>query len=71
MTLKVEATYENGVFVPVQPPALADHERVRLTIETDIEAPTVGTVIRRQRIVLDPQLTREIAISPEFLPEED
>ena len=33
MTLKVDASFENGVFVPTRRPALADHERVRLTIE--------------------------------------
>ena len=29
MAQTVEATYENGVFVPARPPALAEHERVR------------------------------------------
>ena len=33
MTLKVDASFEDGVFVPAQRPALADRERVRLTIE--------------------------------------
>ena len=33
MTLTIEATYENGVFVPVQPVDLVNHERVRLTVE--------------------------------------
>jgi hypothetical protein len=33
MLLKVDASFENGVFVPAQLPALADRERVRLTIE--------------------------------------
>ena len=28
----VEAVYENGVFRPLSPPALAEHERVRLTV---------------------------------------
>ena len=34
MALKVDASFENGVFVPAKRPALADRERVRLTIET-------------------------------------
>lgn len=34
MALKVDASFEGGVFVPAQRPALADRERVRLTIET-------------------------------------
>jgi hypothetical protein len=33
MALKVDASFEKGVFVPDQRPALADRERVRLTIE--------------------------------------
>ena len=33
MTLKVDASFEDGVFVPAKRPALADRERVRLTIE--------------------------------------
>jgi Protein of unknown function DUF104 len=33
MLLKGDASFENGVFVPPQRPALADRERVRLTIE--------------------------------------
>jgi hypothetical protein len=34
MALKVDATFENGVFVPANRPNLANLERVRLTIET-------------------------------------
>ena len=33
MALKVDASFEDGVFVPAYRPALADRERVRLTIE--------------------------------------
>jgi Protein of unknown function DUF104 len=33
MSLKVDASFENGVFVPSTRPVLADRERVRLTIE--------------------------------------
>jgi Protein of unknown function DUF104 len=34
MALKVNASFQNGVFVPAERPTLADRERVRLTIET-------------------------------------
>jgi hypothetical protein len=40
MSLKVDASFENGVFVPVHRPALADRERVRLTIEPTATART-------------------------------
>lgn len=33
MTITVDAIYENGVLRPVQPLALAEQERVRVTVE--------------------------------------
>jgi predicted DNA-binding antitoxin AbrB/MazE fold protein len=33
MTLTVEAIFENGVLKPAQPLPLAEHEKVRVTIE--------------------------------------
>ena len=39
MALKVDASFDDGVFVPAQRPALADHERVRLTIEPARQMP--------------------------------
>jgi predicted DNA-binding antitoxin AbrB/MazE fold protein len=74
MSLSIEATFENGVFIPVVRPALADHERVRLIVESiDIKSPTAEEIVekgRRQRIQITPDLAHEIATSPEFLPEE-
>jgi predicted DNA-binding antitoxin AbrB/MazE fold protein len=40
MALKVDATFEDGVFVPARRPVLAHGDRVRLTIEP--AAPTVA-----------------------------
>ena len=34
MTLTVEATYENGALKPDQPLPLKEHEKVRVTIQT-------------------------------------
>ena len=69
MALVVEATFENGVFVPAQRPALPEHERVRLTIEP-VAVKTSGLEdIRRRRgrrIRLDTELAHQIASSPEF-----
>lgn len=74
MSLSIEATFENGVFIPAVRPDLADHERVRLIVEPiEQKSPTAEEVVergRRQRIQIDPDLAREIAMSPEFLPEE-
>lgn len=69
IALTVEATFENGVFVPVQRPALAEHERVRLTIEPVTVATSGLEDVRRRRgrrIRLDTELARQIAASPEF-----
>lgn len=74
MSLTIEATYENGVFVPAERPPLAERARVRLTIDSTSSPPaqTLNPVEfrRHNRIKLDPKLSREIASSPEFLPEE-
>ena len=67
----IDATFENGVFVPAQRPSLANHERVRLTIEPIATSPRrVKTIGRRRsrRIRLNPSLAREIAVSTEFHP---
>lgn len=67
----IDATFENGVFVPAQRPALADHERVRLMIEPLAALPHHSEAIARRRgrrIRLNPSLAREIAVSPEFHP---
>ncbi len=72
MSLTVEATYENGVFVPLQRPALADHERVRLTIEHIASPTSAAETVRRRgenRLQLEPQLSHEIALSKELRPE--
>jgi predicted DNA-binding antitoxin AbrB/MazE fold protein len=44
MALKVDASFENGVFVPVNRPGLAERERVRLTVEpvADAQADSKG-----------------------------
>ena len=72
MTITIEATYENGVLVPVQPLDLADHERVRLRVERSPGPSAVEEVRwwRRNRIQIDPQRAQEIASLAEYLPEE-
>jgi predicted DNA-binding antitoxin AbrB/MazE fold protein len=73
MTLKIEATYENGVFVPKERPALADHEHVQLTVET-VSARDAAPMLpsrRRRRIRIDPSLARDIAARAEFTDNRD
>lgn len=69
MVRSIEATYENGVFVPSASPGLPDHTRVRLTVEPI--APTAAqrqqiALRRGQRIRLDPELAEHIALAPEL-----
>jgi predicted DNA-binding antitoxin AbrB/MazE fold protein len=74
MAMSIDATFENGVFVPVQKPTLADHERVRLTVEVIAPARRGTATIRLPRgarILLDPNLAKEIAQSAEFHPNGD
>ena len=71
MPLTLEATFENGVFVPAERPALGEHERVRLTVEPIDGTKPVATVLPNpRRVVIDPQLAREIASSAAFHPDE-
>lgn len=73
--MKLEATYEKGVFVPAEPPLLAENERVHLTVEPVHAANPVASVetirLRRERrIMLDPELAQHIALSAELHPDE-
>ena len=43
MQKTIEAVYENGVFRPLQPVQLAEHQRVTVTIDAE-EAATSGTL---------------------------
>lgn len=72
MAITIEATYENGVFVPVQRVDLADHERVRITVEVPA-SPSAVEIVRRwrgNRLRIDPDDARAIASSMEFHPDE-
>jgi predicted DNA-binding antitoxin AbrB/MazE fold protein len=39
MRQKIDAVYENGLFRPLEPLSLAEHERVSITVETSVAAP--------------------------------
>lgn len=63
----VEAVYENGVFKPISTFAMPEHIRVRLTVEdsASVALATSGIIPAKNQKTID-----EIAISPEFLPDE-
>ena len=64
MPIVVEATYENGVLKPAQPLPLAEHEKVRVTIEPEVSwaERTAGLL----KWTGDPELLRRIAEDDEF-----
>ncbi len=67
MQKHVDAVFENGVFKPVYPVVLKEHERVHLIIEETVSVAeaTSGMIPARNSRTVD-----IIALEPEFLPEE-
>jgi predicted DNA-binding antitoxin AbrB/MazE fold protein len=68
MPLTIEAIYENGVLKPAQPLPLAEHARVRVTIET----PPLD-IVQAYGIMGwkgGAETLERIALDQEFLPEE-
>jgi len=63
----IDAIYEDGVFKPVNPVVLKEHERVHLIIEEaeSIAIATSGIIPARDSNTVD-----AIALEPDFLPEE-
>jgi predicted DNA-binding antitoxin AbrB/MazE fold protein len=63
MAIVVEAVYENGVLKPAEPLPLAEHEKVRVTIDTALSRVRAtagllgwkGDVETLERIALDPE----------------
>jgi predicted DNA-binding antitoxin AbrB/MazE fold protein len=68
MTITVEATYENGVLKPTEPLPLQEHERVRITLHTDVSR------VRQTAGLLqwsgDPAILERFIMDPELDPQE-
>ena len=67
MPKNIEAIYESGVLKPLVPLKLKEHEKVRITIEEG------ESIVRASSGIfsgLDDSTINEIALSPEFLPDE-
>jgi len=67
MPRNIEAVYEGGVLKPLSPLKLKEHEKVRITLE---EGESVVRATSGMFSGLDDSTINEIALSPEFLPEE-
>lgn len=67
MPRNIEAVYENGVLKPLAPLDLKEHERVKLTLEQEKNTvrATSGLFSGVSNSVIE-----EVAVSPEFVPEE-
>ena len=53
MSIQMEAVYENGVFRPLQPVPLAEHQRVTVTI--DAEAAESAGIVDLAHFALPPE----------------
>ena len=67
MPRNIEAIYESGVLRPLAPLKLKEHEKVRITIE---EGESIVRATSGIFSGLDDSTINEIALSPEFLPDE-
>lgn len=68
MTITVEAIYEDGTLKLAQPLPLKQHEKVRVTVETE-----TSPLLRAYGIMGwtgDAQTIERIALDPEFDPQE-
>lgn len=70
MAITVEAIYENGVLRPVQDLPLAEHERVRVTVETQTPRKADGDAAPPVPAPLRPSLAERIAARVRALPPE-
>lgn len=66
MPRNIEAIYEDGVLKPLLPLKLKDHTKVRITLEEESVVRATSGMFSG----LDDNTIDEIALSPEFLPEE-
>jgi len=67
MSRNIEAIYEDGVLKPLSPLKLNEHQKVKITVEGEESAVRATSGMFRG---LDHDTIEEIALSPEFLPEE-
>ncbi len=67
MSRNIEAVYEGGVLKPLSPLKLNEHQKVRITVEGGESAVRVTSGLFSG---LNHDTIEEIALSPEFLPEE-
>jgi predicted DNA-binding antitoxin AbrB/MazE fold protein len=68
MTIMVAATYEDGVLKPAEPLALAEHQKVLLTVEPQCPATAAGEVQTTYQETPELSLGEQIAAMARALP---
>jgi predicted DNA-binding antitoxin AbrB/MazE fold protein len=63
MPLEIDATYEDGVLKPDQPLPLAEHQRVKISVQSSRKLRDGFGIIGWKG---DPEVVRKIALDPEF-----
>ena len=66
MSRNIEAVYEDGVLKPLSPLNLKEHEKVRISLEGENVVRVTSGIFGD----LDDKTIDEIALSPQYLPEE-
>lgn len=67
MSRNIETIYEGGILKPLSPLELNEHQKVRITVEEG------GSAVRATSGLfsgLNHETIEEVALSPDFLPEE-
>ncbi len=67
MSTHLEAVYENGIFRPLQPVSLPEHQRVTLTIEEGMEADSTADQVH---FILPPDRWEEFCAALDAPPKE-
>jgi predicted DNA-binding antitoxin AbrB/MazE fold protein len=70
MSIVIDATYEDGVLKPAQPLPLAEHEKVRVTVEQQLQVAAQRAQSTAQTVPSVPSLGEQIVALAEALPEE-
>lgn len=69
MTFVIEATYENGVLKPTAPLPLKEHEKVRITLESEASAILAAHGIMGW--TGDAETLEQFALDPDFDPQDE
>jgi predicted DNA-binding antitoxin AbrB/MazE fold protein len=70
MSITIDATYEDGVLKPAQPLPLSEHEKVRVTVEQQLQVAAERGDNTAQAALGGPSLAEQLIALAEAVPEE-